>query len=983
MSTSNLFKQIGLQWLPDVDPVNAPPNALLRADNLVPDKIGALALRRGSAKLYSSLDGGGDDSVHSLRTVELANGTTYRVKGIGDKLFINGNSQGIFDGTGDISLGDDAYQIFCARGTTKKKFDGSNWYNWGITAPNAAPPLAAVSSVTPSVAGFDNSESPATPVVEGSATIGGAADAGGVANAATTLVPDGTTYRGVIQRLFTTDQNFYQISGVDGTETDMFDLYIKLENPRDVESVKIIFGADNSSTVPFTNDRFEFEFDLKSKKEIPIKDFESEGYSAYSTAVLNSLASVRPQDVTGLRTPEQVKAILASVGKIPSPTSAAPSDSNVWGHLTVTRGQFKRVGSTAARGWDTIRGFKVIYTTRRGAVPSITLADAIFIGGGARTLSGSYRCVIRAVREFDQYYELSPPSDQSDAINLNHQTLQVTIPGTVLSALDPQVDQLWVYLFGGWLDNYYRFAVVPSTVRGGMTIDELTTPAGSDLNSADERARIPSWGFTLNVDDGSSDLVLTLLTSEMDALTENEKLEPYQMVPPDNIVGIAGPWAGRMYVLTTEGYVYPSTKRSPGSFNSSQVIDLARFGDPLWIVRTGQGIYVGMEKDVVFLAGSGDDSADLAQIDHYGQGLNLGNPPIDSAHWVDGNSIIYRSADGLIQLEGSGLKVLPTSGTSLLWRGIDRHGVPGLNTSTGRFRMAIDDMMLYVLAPEGSGVTSTNVIYRFAAGSSQWSRLVYDQVGTFKSIFKEPGGNLIAGDAAGNLWQLDIGTQDNGNNIEVTLLTPITDGGEPLARKDTFDLQIHGHTAGATGTVNLYKDGSSSVTSTYTFSLNNIGVYRFNASDFGTFLKAQVEITGEFSNLTIQNFNLTYRIRPQHVMYLDTGYVLPTDPGDMVWLYEIELDAICADDVNYRIYINDSLKSEGTITVTTGIRKPYIVPVPRGTKGYRPRIVFYVDGDNAEGSVGFEPYAVRLRLSTTGNQNGMEHRKVYPVESAP
>src|SRR3990167_996307 len=290
-SVSNLFKRIRLQWLPDADAVNAPDGALLRADNLVPDKVGALDLRRGSTSIYESLDGGTDDSVHSLHTVELANGTTYRVKGVGDKVYINGVSQGTFDGSGDTSIGDDSYQLFMARGATKKKFDGTNWNNWGIAAPIAAPTLAAVTSVTKTIAAFNNSESPATTIPEGSGAIGGAADAGGTSNEATKLLPDASTYRGVIQRLFSSDQDFFTISGVEGTETDLFDIYLKLDNPRDVESVKVIFGVDNSSTVPFTTDRFEFEFNLQSKKEIPIKDFASEGYSAYSQSVLASLAS--------------------------------------------------------------------------------------------------------------------------------------------------------------------------------------------------------------------------------------------------------------------------------------------------------------------------------------------------------------------------------------------------------------------------------------------------------------------------------------------------------------------------------------------------------------------------------------------------------------------------------------------------------------------------------------------------------------------
>lgn len=983
-SVSNLWEKLGLQWLPDADAVNAPETALLRADNLVNDKIGALDLRRGSSILYSGLNTA-TSSVHSLHTVELANGTTYRATAADDKFYINGALQDTFTGSGDISIDDDSYQIFVARGTTKKKFDGTNWYNWGIPKPSGVPTLAAVASVTKSVAGFDNTESPATTIAEGGGSIGTEADAGGVANSASKLIPAGDTSRGVIQRLFTTDQDYFTISGVEGTETDLFDIYLKMEDPRNVETIKVVFGLDDSSTVPFTTDRFEFEFNLQSKKEIPIKDFESEAYGAYIASVTSSLGSVRPQDITGISTPEQIKNLLANVGKVPSPTTAPPSDPAVWGHLTCTRGQFKRIGSTAGRGWDTVRGFKIIYTTRRGTTSFATFADAIFVGGGARTLTGTFRCVVRAARAFSQYYELSPPSEPSDSINLNHQTLQVTIPGTLLSTLDPQVDQLWVYLFGGWLDAYYRFAVVSSTVRGGMTIDELKSPVGSDFDSADKRARITSWGFTMLQGGGSSDLVMTLDRSEMEALQENERLEPFQMRPPDNIVGIAGPWKKRMFVLTEEGYVYPSTQRDPGSFNSRQVIDLTRYGDPKWIVTTNQGVMVGMEKDIVLLAGSGDDSVDLAEIDLYAQPYNVGNPPVDACRWVDGNAVVYRSADGMMMFTGGSLNPVPMAGTSLLWRGVDRHGVGGLNTTTGRFRCAVDDAMLYVLAPEGAATTSSNVIWRYSTHNQQWSRLVYGQVTNWKSLFKEPDGTLIAGDDTGRLWQLDVGTSDNSQDIAINLLTPVSDGGNPLARKDALDLQIHGTTYGDTGTITLYKDGDLiTAPVSFTFSSVNVGdVYRINASSFGTFLKAQIGITGTFNRLAVQNVNLTYRARPQHTMILDTGYIVPGEPADFTWLYEVVVDAIAYDDLILKVYVGDVLKHTISVPTTSGVRKPYLVPIPRGTKGARPRLVIYIDGSDGSGNVGFECYEVRVRMASTGNQDAAQYRTVYPVGNAP
>jgi hypothetical protein len=975
-----LFKGGGLRWSPDSDAVNASDDALLRADNLVPDQTGALALRNGSTRLYTALNAAGAGDVNALHTVELSNGTTYRVAGIDDRIFINGVDQSVtLDGSGDLAIGDDSYQVFMARGTKKKKYDGSVFRNWGITRPVGTPTLAAVAAITKSAAAFDSSESPATAADEGTSTA--TTDEGGTSNAARLVTPSASTSRAVVTRLFTTDQDFLDISGSEGSETDLFDLYVKFEDPQRVEDVTIIFGADNSSTLPFTTDRFEFKFDFRNTISVNIKDIKSEGFGSYDASVQAQLASINPTSVTGVRTPASVKSGIRAVGSTPSPVSGARPDPNKWGHLSVTRGQFKRIGSTAARGWNTIRGFQVVYKVQNGYTKTATFADAIMIGGGDRSLTGTFRAVVVAARTTSTYIELSPPSTESTEINLNHQTLQVTIPAAMINNADAGVDQFWIYLFGGFLDGYYRCHVSGAVPSSGQTLDELTTPDGSNMGDADERSRITSHGMTMQSGVASSDIAITLSKSELDILTENERLEPYTSGPVDNIMAIAGPWNNRLFTLTTEGYVYPSSNKSPTSFNTLQVLDLTKYGNPLWMKKSAAGIVVGMEKDVVFLAGSGDESADMTTIDLYPQPLNVGNPPVDKMASVDGNMVIYRSADGLMQLAGTSIQAMPLQGTSLLWRGQTRHGVSGLNITTGRFRSAIDNLMYYVLAPETTS-TSSQTILRYSFSDQQWSRLTYAQAGNFLSILKEPNGTLIAGDDAGGIWNLDTGTQDQNVDIAARLLTPIADGGNPLAYKDAFDLQLHCNTAGKTGTVNLYKDGSATAGFTGTFSTTINGVYRLQASDLARFLRAQLEITGNFTSFSLQRYSLSYRARPQHSSYLDSGYILPNQPGDIVWLQEVEFDAICSNDFTLELYHDDVLKYSVGVTATTGVRTTYVIPLPRGSQAKRPRLVFKTQGSNAEGHVGFDCYGIRVRVANAGNDNGSPYLPVYPVGQA-
>src|SRR3990167_6596327 len=982
MSVSTLFRKGGLQWLPDSDAVNAPEQALLRADNLVPDQTGALALRQGSAKLHSSLNATGAGDVTAIHTVELANGTTYRVAGIDDRVFINGTDQGVaLNGTGDLAIGNDSYQMFMARGTTKKKWDGSSFMNWPISGPEGKVTLAAVAAITKTAADFDSTESPATSADEGTSVE--APDVAGTANAARLVTPSSASSRAVVTRLFTTDQDFFSISGADGSETDLFDVYVKFEDPQFVEDVTVIFGADDSSTLPFVVNRFEYKFDFRSTISVNIKDPNSEGYGSYEAAIRAQLTGVLPKDVSSVRTPVSVKTGVQQIGTVPSPKSGVRPDPNVWGKLSVTRGQFKRIGSTTGRGWDTIRGFQVVYKVRAGYTKTATFSDALFIGGGDRSLTGTFRVVCVAARTTDTYTELSVPSEESEEIHLNHQTLQVTIPAAMINAKDAEVDEFRLYIFGGFLDRYYRAITSAAEPQSGQTLEELTTPDGSDFDDADERSRLTSHGMTMQSGSASSDIILTLPSgkSEMDILTENDALEPYSVAPPDDIVAIAGPWNDRMFLMTAEGYVQPTSQSTPSLCNSLHVLDLTRYGNPLWMAMTASGIVCGMEKDVVFLAGSGDESPDMTTIDLFPQPLNVGNPPIDKSFAVDGNAIVYRSADGLMTLAGSNLAALPSAGNSLLWRSQDRHDVEGLNLTTGRFRMAFDNLMLYVLAPEGDS-TSTNVIYRYSFPHQQWSRLVFDQVETFLSIYKEPSGALVAGDSEGNVWQLDTGAQDDSNDVSVNIRWPLVDGGNPLAYKDAFDLQVHANTGGGTATIALYKEGSGSETSSYTFSTTEDTVSRIQASDFGRFLYAQPRLTGSFSQFSLRQFNLTYRARPQHQVYLDSGYILPNKPGDIVWLQEVEVDAICANDFSLILYHDDVEKYRVSVSATVGVRTTYVIPLPRGSQAKRPRIVLKTQAANASGAVGFDVYGIQVRVANSGNENGSPYLNVMPAGSA-
>jgi hypothetical protein len=973
---ANIFRRTqGWKWIPDADPVNSPEGTLLDATNTIPDRLGARSLRLGSASVYSGLQ---EQRVHSLYTPVLQD-VQYRLAGVDDQVYHDGISFGSsFHGSGDILFGDDAYQAFMARGTTKKKFDGTNFNNWGISAPEFPATVVAVNAITSQVATFDSSESPAFTANEGTKAY--VDDYAAVANAAMSMTPDATTGRASCTKIFVTPTDFLNIAGGQGGSTDLFDIRSWLQDPRKVDKVTIMFGL-NTGADPFVDDFYYFEFHIRNDGTSEVKDADAGSAAAYQVSNDAMLASLTVDEITNLKSPEAASVVLKRLGASVGPQSRERADaqaaSPAWGHFAVTRQQFIRVGQTPDLDWTTITGFKVVYTAVPGSTEQIYLDDAIWTGGGNRALTGTFQIGYRFARRLLDdngnlvYTELSPMSPISDKVVLKQQTAQITIPATSLAGADPQVDTVWVYLYGGWLDTFYRFTITSSELTTGMTIDELSNPAGSNFNKPEERVRLTSHGFTHVAGEGtgSNDLIFTIRKSELEALVENEVFEPGAVGPPDNIISIAGPWNKRMFVLTQEGWVYPSTQKSPACFSLYQTIDLRMYGTPFWIIKTAAGMYAGCSKDIIRIAGTGAESENHIQTDMFAQPLNVSHPPVDGTITEEGDVIMYRSADGMIHFNGTSLDAIPFIGTTLLWKGEARHGISALNTTDGRFRIASFHHNLYMLVPEGAGQLDPVALWKYQEEPEpQWCRFTYPGR-QFVSIYQEPvpNGMLLAGTTDGGVCQLETGNTDLGVQIPISIKTPVSDGDNPLVLKDPADFQMHVNTGGSTAQVDFYKNGGLTPSLTIPVATTQAEVYRASAFDLGEFLKIQLVITGSFSTFNMNALNLSVVPRPQNTMVLDIRHIVPDSGTDIAWITQLELDCISSSDLLLDIYKNGVLHTTQPITVNPGVRDVYTVPMPRGTKGRRLRMVFRTTASPGQGSIGFDPYSVKVRHAITGN----------------
>lgn len=985
MGLLNLYRKAAiLGWFPDADAVNAPDGALLRADNITLDEIGALALRKGSTLLYSAM---GDLDVHSISTLSLTGFVAaaegdYRLIGVSNRLFQDGEDSGVtFDGTGDFAYGTDSYQGFVARGVTKKKFDGVTLNNWAIPGPSVAPTLSTTNATSSTVASFSSAESPAFVLNEGTTT-GFVTGADGVASGAIEMVPT-STGRFSLTKTFASDNDFLNIGGSIGTDTDLFDMFIWLSMPTVVRRVTVMFGMGTGSD-PFIQDYYSFTFDIqKGGAATDVKNQKTYSASAYGKYVSQIQSVLSPEDITNVSTPEQVRSVIdrlnGLVGAVSKIRNDAQAASPAWAHLSVTRGQFDRVGGTAGRDWTTIRGFKVVYECLPGSADVVRLDSAVMFGGGDRALTGTYRCGFRFVRNTGAYQELSPLSPLSTDIVLTQQALQVTIPGTAISGADPQVNEIWVYLGpgkagGAFLDTFYRFAVTGSTANtSSMRIDEFARTADGSIDAAD-RTRFVNQGLSIPGFTPNSDIVISIFKSEVDVLIENESIEPGCIVPPDNIVAIEGPVASRMFALTEEGWLYISGIRRPSTFSAYWALDLRQWGTPYWMKKTVGGVYVGMSSDVILIQGTGGESADHIRIDFTPVPQHIANPPVDPSVFTDQNTIIYRAADGLMTMTGGTASPVSQGVISSLWRGKTRHGVLPLNITTGRFRMAVDNHILYMLAPEGDDAESTSTIYRFY--NQRWERTTYSA--NFRCIHREPNGDLVAGDTEGNLWLLEDGAQDDGADIPVVIWTPIDDGGFPLNRKDPSDMQLHVDTGNLPLSVDVCIEGSDMPDATLTATTSMPDVYSFNIQGvLSVFRRAQLRMTGSFNRFVFQASNISFLKRPQMVMSIDTGAVLPAGSSRTAWIRQVEVDCYSPANLVIETYINDRLKDTQTITVIPDERNNYRVTLPRNIGGARPRFKVHTTTADGAGQIGFEPYSLRVRFASTGNQSAKAFTSVW------
>lgn len=855
-------------WQPDVDAAGALPNVLLRADNLVLDELGVVALRRDRAFLFNL---GPTLDVHSLYT-EVLNGTKYRFAGADNVIYVDGGVTGRVDsvgGRGDVAFGGHQGQVLMARADTRVKFDGSLFRNWGILPPTGTLQKPTITAGTPDYKVFAIGSLAAAEFVineDDGTGIGYAQDHAGVANGATVLHPNGTTGRGTMSDTYAGPTNFTVYIGLtEADDGDIISFYVYVTDPAKLASISLLIDVNQGD---YQTDYYFWQW--LSGQTNPV------GQTVDTQQVFDVAdASAQPAQIND-----------ASAGG-----SVAQVFNVGWNQLKITRGQLQRIGNTNGKGWTTVKAIRFAvqaYST------DLLKFDTVRISGAR--LQGEYEWVYQLAFNSDTYVGLSSPSLPSVRTTISSDAAKVTLPIDITR--DPYANEIWVFRRGGNLPDFLRVAT-----------QDLT----------------PGVTTAIDINDTLSDV---------NALIENIPLEFDDVRPPENIIDIEGPYFDRIFVLTSDGMLWPSRQLNPDSFATGQAIRICAADETAFWVKKGiGGLYVGTSKDIYRLEGDGTELPD-GSINFTKRPINVDHPPINDGIAQEGNLLVYVANDGWRAFTGETTQSI-IGATSLLYRGYTRHGVSPVNLATGRFRACIVKGQLTTITPEGASDVASNVVYRHAPARGGWYRFVYPS--SFKVIYAERDGTILAADTAGIVWQLDTAPDAN-TSIPVELWTSADDLGNPFNRKDPSDYHLTIDTGGTGVTIQLCTDGGAPPA--YQTGVSAIGM-RLNilsALGVGRFRQLQTRLLGTMKTFRLQSWGVTYVTRPIGIRSFDSG-PLNIQRKDLAWIRRawVSVNAYAPLTV---IFILDGVLIVSQTTDVTG-EQDVVLPIalPKGTVGRQPRVL--------------------------------------------
>lgn len=501
---------------------------------------------------------------------------------------------------------------------------------------------------------------------------------------------------------------------------------------------------------------------------------------------------------------------------------------NVWNTLNCRRSDFERQGNDNTLSWATVKGIRVIFIAA-AYQDSCVFADAKFEGGNTGSLEGNYEYIQVNVSRNDTYVEISPRGLVSDLVSVKQSSINVTP-----YAIGPTVNEVWIYRRGG-TDGTFR----------GVAIRNDASPFDDTVSDADLLLNTP--GF---------DERYTTLNSFLENV-------------PDNIVGMEGPFFGRMIYITQSG-TYVSEPNCPSVYDTRHVYEngSANGGSEinLWISKVSEAeILIGTTQDIYSFRGRGEENEDGSLLDFTLSPLGIKQPPIGNAVAVEGNSVLYHASDGWRVLAGSSSELV-TKELDVFYRGDSAHGIDKVRVEPNNavFSSCCYGKGRILLCVEH--ITNGRLIHSYNTITKTWELPYFGASLGPMGLFTEEDGTVIcACDTDKYLRELFVGTLiDETTKLPVKITSAFDNNGLPFNRKDTTTFKLVADSGNDNVTVILRCDGSATDI--------NLGTLAFNGKEekyikirntVGKKKSFQLELTGTFGTFVLYSFGIEHEVLPK------------------------------------------------------------------------------------------------------------------------
>lgn len=509
--------------------------------------------------------------------------------------------------------------------------------------------------------------------------------------------------------------------------------------------------------------------------------------------------------------------------------------------LIIRRDAFTRVG-VGSQDWSTTYGFRITYKGAAGDVINIlgsNTAGLVYITGGSNAQNGTYQYMQVNVNNTGSYQAKSPIGVLTGTVDsFNNQVAFVAQNPT---AIDAQVNEVWIYRKGGLLETWYRIKVIPIASIASAFFDTLSDIAALDLNIKfnDKLVSIASTGIS------------------------------------EKILSIVGPINGRWYYFTAN-FMYPSDINNPDLVDATIAVRTTNSNSEifLWAKEVSEGVVlVGTSVGVYILTGTFQTFPDFT-IDIYYRGLACKYPPISYDADVFNNEVVYLANDGWRTISAGGEnRILVAPNTDLLYRNISRAGYTPINLKitpgSVRFPVCIGKNKLWCF------MTGTNrcEVYDFVR---QYWRTFFYNLGDATTCAATQDGQIIAFYGTDKkIREIDLNSSkliDGATRQTATMLSPVFDNDTPKQRKDSATLKVRLYT-GAGGLFSVYLITDNGVTTAISTTIQSTSRVTEVLLDLAgvpavALVKTyQLLLTGAIDDLTFVDAEILFQTRPPQASF--------------------------------------------------------------------------------------------------------------------